>query len=41
MSKESREVAGQLQEWAKRMGFVPGSKYVSAENYPSVEDFEK
>lgn len=39
--KEARKTAEDLQEWAKRMGFTPGSKFVSAEEFPSTEAFQK
>lgn len=41
MDRDSRRVAGDLQQWAKMMGFVPGSKFASTEEFPSVETFQK
>ncbi|KAK3920336.1 AUGMIN subunit 5 [Frankliniella fusca] len=38
---ETRRTAEDLREWAKRMGFNPGSKFVSAEEFPSAEAFQK
>lgn len=31
----------QLQQWFMKMGYVPGGKFVSAENFPSAESFQK
>ncbi|XP_034235536.1 uncharacterized protein LOC117641885 [Thrips palmi] len=33
--------AAELQQWAKTMGFVPGLKFVSSEEYPKPEIFQK
>lgn len=35
------KVAEELQQWAKTMGFVPGSKFVSVEEFPSPKAFQK